>query len=329
MKYNNEFIHVLLNKARYPKLESIERSRISLRDAFLQTEAELKRLNSLVRNKKVNDTHLGNSIFRILKGEVIQSDIDNYASDHLTAAYYTLLKIKERLMEENNFNFYGIRRYGFIISSILFDLIPFANHIGKKKDASYIFFEGQKNNIEATRWHYLGTFQLIYNCIFEKKMLDDKFAMILSPVALRQTIELKIQRVFGVGEYYDLKGKKIYTHHRFFFDLIKKNKNLIKTEHINLKVIQKIFEFCNHSVHKGVMPFFWQMFYAIKFCDPLFHDRTDNKKDRSLSGSIKLLDYNALKKNVEAALTEKFPSPQYSLYINWINPEASIINKVN
>jgi hypothetical protein len=298
-------------------------ARLSAKDAFLLTEKELRRLNSIVNKNKLSDTAIANVIFNKLRGEIAEQEIEIFAKTHFAAGYYSFLDLKEKMIKENCFNYVGIRKYGFIINELLYDIMIFANHIGQKNDSQYSFFNGWKATIEDSRWHNLGTFQLAYYSIFKDKRLDNKFALILTPVALRQTIELKMNRIVGIGDLFDRNGQKIFTKHNFIFDFIKRNKNLLELN-IDIKLINKIFEFCNDSVHKGIMPYFWQIFYALRFCDDLFYD-PNFKKATSVHSAVKIKDYSLLKSNLEKELIKQFPSPNYDLHIQWIKPEAQII----
>jgi len=321
-----EYLHVLMDKARGTSYRT-SKSRISAKKAFLLTEKELRRLNTSFRNKKISEKQIANNIFKRLRGEISESEIDLYANNHFTAAYYSFLELKEKMINEKQFDYRGIKKYGYLINLILYDILIFANHIGKKINKKYYFFQGGKSNIEDTRWHYVGTYHLIYNSIFKKNMLDDKFALILSAVSLRQMLELKIQRILGFADFIDLNGKKVYTMHNFFFDFIQKNKNHFEFE-VDFKILQKIFEFCNESVHKGIMPYYWQMNYAIKFCDPLFYD-PDYMKSSSwnINSAIKVKKYDELKKKLEKKLKQKFTKPEFDIEVIWIKPEAQIADK--
>jgi hypothetical protein len=321
------YIHILLDKARVTR--SRPKVRMSAKEAFLLTEKELRRLNGLIRNKKITEEHLGNSIFENLRGEVNEHVVKNYVYDHFTAGYYSFLDIKEKMLKEKHFDYRGIKKYGYIISIILFDIKDFAEYIGKSFDSSYIFFIGGKSNVEYSTLHYFGTLQLLYHSILPKKMMDNKFALILSPVSLRLTLELKIQRIFGVAEFYDRKGNKTYTDHYFFFDFLEKNKSHFDLNSINIKIIQKIFTFCNNSVHKGIMPYYWQMYYATLFCSPLFNKESSKTKNgwTVSEENVKIKKYNELKQKLEKNLMEKFPKPKHDLYIHWILPEAKILSK--
>ncbi len=324
---DKKYIHILLDKGRGNNYVSYPDIIMTAKDAFLETEKEFRRLNGLIRNKKMSDEHIGNSIFKTLRGEVTDSEIKLYAHDHFTAGYYSFLDIKERMIKENCFDEVGIKKYGYIINNIIYDLRIFANYIGQQTNPEYYLFSGGKSNIEDSRWHYLGTMQLLYNCTFDKKMLDDKFAFILSAVSLRQTIELKMQRILGVADYFDLLGQKIFTNHYFFFDFIVKHKSHFDLTSINIRVIQKVFEFCNISVHKGIMPFYWQMFYATKFCDQLFYDPDyKTRKGWNIHSAIRVTKYEDLKIKLETELVGMFPKPEYELHIAWIKPEAQLLD---
>lgn len=321
-----EYIHVLKAKARGNKISSFHKKvRMSAKDAFLLTEKELKRLNSSVRNKKLTDKHFGDTIFKTIRRELNDNERDGFVYNHFTAAYYTFIDFKERMIEEKCFDYRGIKKYGYLIDLLLYDIIYYADFIGQKIDKDYFFYRGIRDYIEDSKWHYVGTNHLLYNSIYDKKMLDDKFAFILSAVSLRQSLELKMQRILGIEYIRDLKGEKIYTKHHFFFNFILKNKEHFDLSSINIKIIQKIFEFCNLSVHIGVMPYVWQMNYAMKFCDPLFFDENKKNKGFHFHSSVKISNYNELKEKLENKLLIKFPNPEYELKIQWLKPEAQIL----
>jgi hypothetical protein len=135
-------------------------------------------------------------------------------------------------------------------------------------------------------------------------------------------------RLLGIGDFLDNNGYKVYTQHHFFFDFIRENSDHFNINPSNIKIIQKIFEFCNHSVHKGVMPFVWQMHYAILFCEALFldSDRTI-RTSWNIHSAIRITGYDGLKKKLSDQLVAMFPSPKYDLSILWIKPEAEIISE--
>ncbi|MNJ95335.1 hypothetical protein D3C87_130450 [compost metagenome] len=330
-KMQKNYIHDLLSYCKDNDSLSVN-NRLPAKDAFLLTEKELKRLNHIIRNKKISNDHIGNSIFNSLRGEVSDNEFETHIKDHFTAGYMTFLDIKERLIKDEVFDQFGIRKFGYIISLIIYDIAGFADFIGRKKEQNYYFFLGGKSNIEHSKWHYLGTFQLLHHSTFEDKRLDDKFAYILSAVSLRQTLELKTQRILGVGDYFDKNGKKVFASHNFFFNFVDINKDHFNYGKVNFRIIQKIFEFCNISVHKGIMPYFWQMHFAIKFCDPLFYEKDiDITKGWHIDGAIKIKKYEELKNKLRIALQEEVSKKVLDkgyiveLEIHWIRPEAEIL----
>lgn len=321
-----DYISILMDKARGTN-HVTNKTNMSARDSFLKTEKELRRLNASFRSKRLTDVAIGNSIFKKLRGQISDSEIDQYANNHFTAAYYSFLDLKTRMQNENNFDDTGIKKYGYLINLILYDLLPFANHIGKKTDSGYIFFEGWKTNTQDSTWHYLGTAQLLYNSTFDQVMMDNDLALILSAGALRQTIELKLQRILGFFDFIDKNGQKVFTSHNFFFEFISDNRGHFQFDpNINMKIIQKTFEFCNESVHKGIMPYYWQMHYALKFCNHLFHDTAYVPGSNfHIHSAVKISDYPQLQNTLEAELKQKFPKPEFDIELVWSKPEAKII----
>lgn len=320
------YINNLLRYAQGGPNIKITKTTITAQDAFDLTEKELKRLNASIRSKLITDEHIGNSIFKNLRGETSETEIANFAKNHFTAGYYTFMDLRKRMRHEDCFDETGIKKYGFLIANLIHDIRIFAEYIGKKLDPDYQFFVGSKSNAEHSKFHYLGTNQLLYNCTYRQNVLDSKFAFILSAVSLRQTLELKMQRILGVADYFDLNGQKIFTNHYFFFEFVKDNKKHFDLTLINLKIIQKIFDFCNISVHKGIMPYYWQMFYALNFCDKLFFDADyDTRPNWNINSAVRINHYPELKQKLQDKLEDMFPKPKYKLEIQWITPEAQIL----
>ncbi|MEZ5016630.1 MAG: hypothetical protein R2800_06220 [Flavipsychrobacter sp.] len=324
---SQEYIGVLLDKSSGKNYHSNPK-RISAKKAFELTEKELRRLNTIIRNKKITDEHLANKIFMQLKHEASELVVNEYVEDHFTAAYYSFSEIKHKMEKENIFDYRGVKKYGYLISTLLYDIIPYANYVGGKEEDGYSFFNGWKSNVEISRWHFHGTMQLLYNCTFEKKVIDDKFALILSAVSLRQTLELKMRRILGLGDFYDKKGQKVFVKHHFFFDFVLEKKESINIEGVNIKLLQKVFEFCNYAVHMGLMPYVWQMLYAEKFTCPLFFDMNRNEDDKSWNAysSVKINNYETIKQELEDKVRLSFPNTEYDLHFDWISPEAQIID---
>ena len=119
---------------------------MSAKESFLRTEKELKRLNSTVRSKIITNEHIGNSVFKNLRGEFDEDTIKVFVNDHFTAGYYSFLFIKQKMIKERIFDYRGVKKYGYIISTILHDIRVFAEYIGKKSDPSYVFFCWRKVN---------------------------------------------------------------------------------------------------------------------------------------------------------------------------------------
>ena len=135
-----------------------------------------------------------------------------------------------------------------------------------------------------------------------------------------------MNRIIGFGDFHDNNGQKVFTKHNFIFNFIKTNSAHFDFT-LDLNIIQKIFEFCNDSVHKGIMPYYWQMFYAIKFWDTLFYDSNfKGSGSWNINSAIKIKDYDILKQKFEGSIKQSFENGNYDLHFHWIKPEAQIIN---
>lgn len=304
--------------------------RMSAIKAFELTEKELRRLNTIIRSKVISDHAIGNTIFEI--------DIPNdpliekrHKENHFSCGYYFYKYLKKRIQDENLYNAKGILKYGYIIELLLHDIRPFADFVGKLEDENYNFFIGGRANLEDAGWHFQGVNQLFYNCSHSTPVLDNKFACILSPVALRQTLELKMKRLIGIKILfiYEKAGKPIYLQHHYFFDFVIKHANsFIFDKRLDLKIVQKVFTFCNLSVHQGLMPMVWQMYYAIHFSQPLFYSKDDTYKNQwDINGAVKIKDYEDLNNKFLTNLRKDYPVKDVDIHIDFGKPEALVIKE--
>lgn len=312
-------------------LDAMRTPYVPAKAAFSSTEKELRRLNSLFRNKVIPDEHIANSIFECPKFPTALPPekntlelIKNYERNHLTAAYYSFCGLRETMEKVESFTDEGIHKYSQTIINFILDVHPFATDIGRTQDPKYNFFTSGKNPFENSRWHYEAAKQLLYN---QNLNLGYRMGAILSSVTLRQTLELKIQRILGIQHYYDTNGQNAFVNQHFFFDFIKKNMNHFEAFPVKIPILQKILTFCNKVVHRGMIPTYWQMFYAFKFCDLLFSYKIQEEaKSIHIDGAIRITDYETLKNTLLTELNERFPNPEYNLCVDWMNPEAQIVS---
>src|SRR5687768_11393682 len=114
------FIHILMDRSVPIKgHKRVAKSRISAKEAYLKVEKELKRLNGHIRKKLISDEHLGNTIFQNLRRELTPAERDTVINDHFTAAYYSFIKLREIMIKEHYFDYRGIKKYGYIINTML------------------------------------------------------------------------------------------------------------------------------------------------------------------------------------------------------------------
>lgn len=126
------YVSQLLQKARDYKAVAPIKSKVSARTLFLLTEEELARLNKTIRKKAVSDVHIGHSIIKTFRGEITDEQLNVYSNDRFTAGYYSFLDLKQRIIEESCFNQYGIKKYAYILTTILHNIRNFLQVISAK-----------------------------------------------------------------------------------------------------------------------------------------------------------------------------------------------------
>ena len=85
----NYFINILSYKSSNVKIINANQ-KISAKLAFIKTEAEFKRLNTIANNKNISNENIANVIFKQLKGNESNSVIVNAQATNFSNSFYFL-----------------------------------------------------------------------------------------------------------------------------------------------------------------------------------------------------------------------------------------------
>lgn len=213
------------------------------------------------------------------------------------------LKELIRTIEKNGkggLSYNSISNYKEHISSWVFELKPYVEYFGRKRNPDYEFIWGVKPNYRQA-WQIFGEANKLYWSSSQKKdTVDHVISVNLSAFTLRQSLEIKFQRILGVSRIYDSSLESPKFRHEFFADFIQDNLDNISTEYNSLRGIIKIYKWTNRHIHTGIAPKTWKLEYALSYCSQLFifSDELTPNKRWSVHDAVKISNNNIVLENL-------------------------------
>lgn len=210
------------------------------------------------------------------------------------------------------------------IVDYIFDLAPFMDQIMKKKDPKYQFIGGGKSYSQSSIWMFREACNLFWSStVTDKNPLSHMSAVSLSVFALRQAVEIRFRRAIGIVKVVDeasLNDAKL--RHDLILEFVAENLDLIELKVVSMTNLAAIYKWTNFSIHNGIMPKMWEIQFALEYCRKAFQpDAHDPKKGWSIDSSIKIKDYDELKRRWEKKVNENCVGRQWHfLYLD--KPEA-------
>ncbi len=202
------------------------------------------------------------------------------------------------------------------------------------------FLKYTKNyNINSIELH-----KATHDLAFQFSLASDynpwKQASWVSILALRKSMEIKFRRMLGFYKCIDLKNQReVSISNEYFRNFIKGNIGNFEFSDAQFSIfsgtvshsdyfesLRKIYTWTNYIVHGNLQPYIWQVEQAIETNRLLFrggeHKNSDGKIISSTYGSVKIRNYESLKKKLEQEIRKQ---EKRKINIYWIYPEAICI----
>lgn len=217
------------------------------------------------------------------------------------------------------------RRTNYIMDYLL-DLDPFMNQIMKGKDPNYQFIMGWKSHSQNSIWMFREASKLFWSsAVTDKNILEHMSAVSLSVFALRQAIEIRFKRAIGIERIVDDKANNAKLRHDFVLEFFAENSDLVSLKIGSMSYLTLIYKWTNYSIHTGSLPNIWEVQFGLDYCSKLFEpDKPNLKKSWSINSSIKIKDYDLLKKRWESKVNYKNPPVGRWHFFYMKRPEAVV-----
>lgn len=263
----------------------------SAKDCLIELKDFIKESSQEYVGRKYSIEHLIGSILKDDK-RLTENELSAFFKCNLVAAEFYFSQLCEEIqVQEGELNFYSIKKYSNKFKNFLFDFKPVIEYFKQKDDANYRFFGGAKTYLHHTFELYI-TYKRLFWANDSDIDIYDKTKLNLACFTLRQSIELKLMRIFGLYEFYNktFDGPKVGSD--FFVDFISEESKYIIFEDLKFSTLKQVYKWTNLTIHSATIPRSWELYLAIKYADKLLEPETyKNRKGRSgysVAGKIKV-----------------------------------------
>jgi hypothetical protein len=248
-----------------------------------------------------------------------QRDIETYNKIHLVVAIRSFKKLVVDI-EYKNFELFvqHIRCY-------IIDLKFFIEFFENKTNSDYSFLIGGKSYYTDSH-----SIKLASNNLFWQSPINtiehQKIAFILSIMALRQSIEMRLKRICGIERVYPKSGE--YISSNFFPDFINQHPEYFEfPPNWNFSHILKVYKWTHNIVHNGVQPLVWEVSFALDYTRILFGGGSITTTDQSITkesiyGAVKVKKYCEMKEKISQKISDYFKLSLEDIDIIWAKLEA-------
>lgn len=235
-------------------------------------------------NRKANDILEG--ILACTPKELDKKRREKNKKNYYVCNAVCVLEVVKRIFNRELYNALNTRNtpeialhnYGHILKWILLDSENLCNQY-----ANYILGDTKyHNNIDTRYIHYIPVHQALRQTLFGQVSYNSFADMEISTsiAVIRQLIELRIRRAFGVLSYIDKdSGVPSPLKLSSLFDCIKKHKDEISFP-LKIENIERIYNWSNMYVHSGKCELSWIPYYVENILKELsFGQMTENGWD--------------------------------------------------
>lgn len=268
-----------------------------------------------------NPNNVIGKIYRINPKLKNNNEYKDYCRIQISLAYSYFKDLLLNIKNEEKVNYYSIKKYYDHIHDFLHDISGYIDYFEKNENEEKYFLNGGKAYAQKGWMRYHNAINKFWNKN-NNEYLSNKNNFNDSVFNLRQSIEIKCRNIIGISIIYDRKLNPIKLRHEFFLEFLNQNKDIIETNYQNLTGIIKIFQWTNISIHTSIMPYVWEQWYALRYCQDFFNPSPIIEgKPWSRDNAIKIKNYPKLINKFYDSLKN-----QNIACIEFKDPEAEIID---
>jgi len=283
-------------------------------------------------NQRV-DAYLGATIYSdlqvaewIYKDVVTPAQTQEYINVNLFAARKSFNNIVNDIRGMvGGLNNKNIKLSRQLIHDLLHDISGFIDYFEQQTDPTFQFLTGGKNYYTTSFETFMVARGLFYNSLSTNNYLSYKESQGMVSMALRQSIEIKTKRIFGI--YKITKNRQGVPDYGFkrLFDFIEANTADIAYNPVDFKILKYIYKWSCAYIHNGEVSCLWQTEIAFNYLRTFFaagSHRGNGMTTNSVFGAFRLSNFNSLKTKLDT-----FVGPNYTIdYFPDSKVEAIIVS---
>lgn len=212
-----------------------------------------------------------------------------------------------------------------ILTDYVFDLAEIIPWL-ERKNPAFIYLEGGKN-ADVHSWQvYLLSRQLAYQSVRsnQPKYFDHKPAQIAAIFVLRQSLELRFERLVGVYPE-DRKGKPPRLWHGFHQEFINAYPQFFLCRGFDIKELRPVYDWCSEIVHLAYQPFAWQLDWSLELCGRLLGTRkTSAGQAWNIANAVEIIDVADMQTRFESYFLQNYDHGSWRM--TRTKPEALLKN---
>ena len=250
-----------------------------------------------LRNEHINKSYLDEYLIgAVFKTEIYfktDSEINQYCKCQLFLADLWLKSLIKKIERDGGLSHNRILRYKDHIGDFLHDIKRFIEYLERKKNKDFVFFEGSKYYGQYA-WQIFSESNVLYWLKSnEKSSLSHRSAINLSVFTLRQSLELKFRKVLGLIYIHDKNGTSAKIKHEYIPEFLEKNLTELEVNYDSINGVIKIYKWTNSTIHTGIIPYIWELDFALDYCSNLFTpDESSSNGYWSIHSSVKIKNYD-------------------------------------
>ncbi|WP_160713138.1 hypothetical protein [Chitinophaga solisilvae] len=284
------------------------------------------------KDKSENYDYVVGTIYKHQGKPKTKSESENYMKVSLCVGNHCFkLLVADLQKKDAGLKLTTITRHVDLIRSYLFDLKPFIEYFERKKNPNFVLFKGWKSFHNTSHELENISQNLYWNGIYKQNIFDQKMAENIAVFTMRQALEIKFKRICGVLEIQDKDHNGLKIPHNFFPDFIRQQTDHIKIADVDLKLVLKVYNWTNKTIHNAENPFIWELKYALDIIEPFFRDgeyRGKRMTQSSVYGAVKIINYAKLKAKLQTTLETSFEKFK-PITLKFTKPEAIVTDDLD
>lgn len=272
----------------------------------------LAHLTALERKHAPNslsDKYLASQVFG--RSRALKNDVERaaYCRCHLKIALsqFGLLVSEFHDPAVNSITMARLAPWKDIVVDYIFDLLEIVPFL-ERKTPGYVFFNGVKN-ADVHSWQvYVLSRRLAYQSVYQGRLpqFDHKPAQIAAIFVLRQSLELRFERLIGVYPE-DKKGKRPRLKHGFHQEFIGAHPNYFQCHGFSIVDLQPVYDWCSEIVHLAYQPYAWQTAWALELCGQLLGTRSVPAGQHwNIANAVEVVDVSGMQSAFEAYFLKNY-----------------------